>query len=457
MKRAILCGALAVAAGGCATFEKQKGHDQVAALVRERSGATTGWGEGSPGAEQIAARVDALLGGGLTLDGAVEIALLNSPALQATYEELGVSQAEMIQAGLLSNPTLDIKLGFPLTPSTVNELEIGLVQELVELLMLPLRTKVAAEQFQADILRVSHEALQAAAEAKKQLAAVQAEEQLLEARRKALQAAEAAADLAHRQHRAGGITDLELAERTVAHEQARVEVAQVELSLAASRERLNRLLGLWGPRTEWKVRDALPGLPVEEVPLDRLESMAIRRRLDLAVARHEVAMLARAADLARTWRYFGRVEVGVDTHQDADGPRLLGPSLVLELPVFDQRQAAIARLEAQQHRAERRLAALSVDARSEVREARARLLAARQLVLHLDANVLPLRRRVVEHSLRQYNGMQLGLYQLLEAKRAELDSERDRLEALREYWSWRFELEKLVGGRIAPLAQEARR
>jgi len=460
MRRAIFCGALAVvvaAGGGCATFEKQKGHDQVAALVRERSGAATGWGEGSPGAEQIAARVDALLGGGLTLEGAVEIALLNSPALQATYEELGVSQAEMIQAGLLSNPSLDLKLGFPLTPSVVNELEIGLVQELVELLMLPLRTKVAAEQFQADILRVSHEALQAAAEAKKQLAAVQAEEQLLEARREALQAAEAAADLARRQHRAGGITDLELAERTVAHEQARVEVAQVELSLAASRERLNRLLGLWGPRTGWKVRDALPGLPVEEVPLDRLESTAIRRRLDIAVARHEVAMLARAADLARTWRYFGRVEVGADTHQDADGPRLLGPSLVLELPVFDQRQASIARLEAQQRRAERRLAALSVDARSEVREARARLLAARQQVLHLDANVLPLRRRIVEHSLLQYNGMQLGLYEVLEAKRAELDSERDRLEALREYWSWRFELEKLVGGRIAPLAQEARR
>ncbi len=457
MRRAVLC-TLALAAAGCATFEPRKGHDQVAALVHERAGAATGWGEGAPGAERIAARVDALLKGGLTLDGAVEIALLNSPALQATYEELGVSQADLLQAGLLPNPSLDLALGFPLTPSTVNEFEVGLVQEFIELLMLPMRQKMAADQFQADVLRVSHEALSAAAEAKKQLAAVQAEEQLLEARRTAIQAAEAAADLARRQHRAGGITDLELAERSVAYEQAKVEVAQAELSLAATRERLARLLGLWGPRTQWKVKDALPGLPAEEVPLDRLESLAIRQRLDIEAARQEAALLAKAAELARTWRYFGRVEVGADTHQDADGPRLLGPKLMLELPLFDQRQAAIARLEAQQRRAERRLAALSVDTRSEVREARARLLAARQLALHLEGNVLPLRRRVVEQSLLQYDGMQLGLYQLLEAKREELESQRERVEALREYWSWKFELERLVGGRIAPAqAKEARR
>ncbi|MDQ3264154.1 MAG: TolC family protein [Myxococcota bacterium] len=440
---------------GCATIRPERGHDEVATLVKERAGADTGWAAGSPEAEKVAERVDVLLRDGLTADRAVEIALVNNPSLQATYEELGVSQADMVQAGLLTNPSLELSLGFPLSGSAgINEHEFSIVQEFLDLFMLPLKTKVANEQFVADTLRVAHEALTTAAEVRKEVIELQTLQQLLEFQRMLRTAAQAAGDLAVAQYRAGNITDLEVAARRADAEQARVDLAQSEFTIVATRESLNRHLGLWGPRTSWNLKQKLAELPRAEPEFERLESLAIRQRLDIVAARKQAALMRQGADLARTWRWFGRVEVGAHTHQDADGPRLLGPTLTLDLPLFDQRQALIARLEAQQRQGERRLAALSVNARSEVREAQANLAAARQLVLHLKDTVMPLRERVLEQAQLQYNGMQIGLYQLLEAKRDQIGSSRDHLEALRRYWVARVELERIVGGKIGPATKE---
>jgi cobalt-zinc-cadmium efflux system outer membrane protein len=216
---------------------------------------------------------------------------------------------------------------------------------------------------------------------------VQARQQLVELRRMVLQAAEAAAEFATRLRAAGNITELELATERAEAEQARLDLAQDELELLEHRERLNRLLGLWGPRTEWKIEQKLAELPPQELPLEHLESLAIRQRLDIDAS----------------------LEVGVHTHRDADGPRLLGPTLTLELPIFDQRQALIARLEAQHRQSERRLAELSVNTRSEVRVARAWLLSLRLIADRYRRVVLPLREKVVEQSQLQYNAMQIGL------------------------------------------------
>ncbi|QSQ20274.1 TolC family protein [Pyxidicoccus parkwayensis] len=447
MRRSALI-ALTLLASGCASIQKERGHAEVAALVEERLGRKTRWNQGTPEDAEVQRHLDALLKEDLTSDRAVEVALLNNPALQSTYEDLGVSQADMVQAGLLSNPTLSGSVGFPISGVGVSEHEFSLVQEFVDLFTLPLRKRVAQEQFIADTLRVAHEALSTAAEVRKTYSEVQARQQLVELRRAVLQAAEATADLATRQREAGNITELDLATEQASAEEARLVLAQEELALVEDREHLNRLLGLWGPRTEWKVSEALPPPPVQEAPLERLESLAVRQRLDIDAARKQVSLLWNALELARSTRYFGRVEVGVHTHQDADGPRLFGPTLSLELPIFDQRQALIARLEAQHRQGERRLVELSVNARSEVRAARARLLSLRMVAERYRQVVLPLREKVVEQAQLQYNGMQIGLYQLLTAKREQVEAYRSYLEAVRDYWMAHAELERLVGGRL---------
>src|SRR5690606_3665958 len=351
---------------GCATFDASRGHDQVDTLVTERLGSSTGWGEGAPGGEQIAERVDALLEDGLDPDRAVSIALIHGPAMQETYASLGISQADLMQAGLISNPSFSLDVGVPVTHGLF-ELGGSLVQPIVELLMLPMQREAASQGFLSEVLTVAHEALATAALAKQEVYALQAATEKLAIAREALALQEATADLAERQRKAGNINAMQLAQRKVAYEALRLEVSDMELDVIAHRERINRLLGLHGARTQWTLAGALPSAPDALGALEGLERRAIAQRLDIAAARKAIAQLETGARLARTFRFVGAVDLGAHTHRDANGPLLIGPDLTLELPIFDQRQAVIARLEAQRDQATRRLERLSVEARSEVR------------------------------------------------------------------------------------------
>lgn len=455
MKRLLPTVALSLMAG-CATMSPERGHAELGAMIQERVSVPTGWEKGSPPAEEVRARVLELLRDGLTREEAVRIALVNNPGLKAGYEALGISQAELVQAGLLRNPTLGAQVRFPSEPGLGLNVEFSLVQELLDVFMLPARKRIARQQFEADVLRTAHEALKVVAEAREAYTSLQAAELLLRNQARIVATTEASAELARLQHEAGNIPELDAAITQSAWEEARIALAREELELVGRREVLNRLLGLWGENTEWKAVEPLPGVPTEEPPLEHLEQLALRRRWDVEAARGEVALMDQSVALARSSRFIGTVEVGVSTEREAEGLRFTGPSLVLELPIFDQRQALIGRLEAQRRVAERRLEKLAVDARSEVRQARAELQTARRLAEHYSKVLLPLRRRVVEQSQLQYNAMVLSPFQLLEARREEVRTYREYVETLREYWSARNALENAVGGRLTDEKGEAR-
>ena len=440
--------ATAVLAQGCATLSAQRGHDDVARLVAQRTGgAQTRWGEGPPEDGQVAAHVQRLLEGGLTRQRAVEVALINNRTLQATYEELGVSQADMVEAGLLENPTLDIELGFPSGGGGL-ESEVSLVTNFLTLFVLPARRRIAAEQFSADTMRVAHEALEVTAAVSKTVAAAQAAQQAVELRRTAQEALRLSLDIVELQYRAGNVPELTLVSERAAYQQALLELSRSELELLEAREELNRLLGLWGPQTDWTLAEALPALPPQEAGAESLEARAVRQRLDVDAARRQADVLARALSLARNSRLFGFIEVGVHTDKTAEGTRVTGPVLSLELPLFHQRQPLIARLGAQARQAERQLQGLSVQVRSEVRLAYARLVAARATAEHYRDVLLPLRERVVELTQLHYNGMFLGPAALLAAKQAQVEASGNYLETLRAYWQARAELERAVGGQL---------
>jgi cobalt-zinc-cadmium efflux system outer membrane protein len=451
MRRAFTIAALCGGAIGCTGFSPERGHDTVAKLVQERTGYATHWDKGPPPSDQIARWVDHLLRAGLSRDRAVEIALVNEPALQSTYEELGVSQADMVQAGLIANPTLGGSVGF-VQPGSFGqtEYEASVVQDFLSIFVMPMRKRVARQQFLADTLRVAQAAMRAAANVERLMAQLEARVQMVELRRSVLEGAEATADLAEREHQAGNINDLALTREQTMLEQARLELEHDELALTESREDVNRALGLWGPRTGWVLAEKLPDLPPEDLPLDRLESRAVTQRLDVQAARIQEQLLSDALTLARDSRYFGLVEIGAHVHQDADGPRLVGPTLSLELPIFDQRQAVIARLESQERQAMHRLDEVAVDARSEVRVAWARLASSRRVVERYKIAVLPLREREVAQAQLQYNAMQIGPFELVATKQAQIEAYRAYLDAVRDYWTARADLELAVGGRVLP-------
>ncbi len=449
MKTALAFALGTSALAGCASVPKQAGYDDVARMVSERTGQKTYWDRGAPEDAEVARHVAELLRQDVTEENAVQIALLNNRTLQATYEDLGIAQADLVQAGLLRNPSFGLSVRFPEGPVGTLNTEMSLVQDFLDLFMLPLRKKLAAEQFDHAKLRLANEVFQVIGKVRQEYYTLQQLQQVVELRRTVLETAQLSAELAQRQHQAGNIGELELVTQRGGYQQAKLDLARDELNLELQRERLTRSLSLWGSQTEWKVSAKLADIPATEEALEHLESLAMSKRLDVATARQEARVFAQALDVAKTSRFVGAVEIGVSRAVGPEvGIRVIGPTLRLELPLFDRRQGLIRRLEAQLRQSEKRLAALSIDARSEVRAARLTLLSERQVVEHYRKVLLPIRERIVALSQQHYNAMLLGVFQLLLAKQAEVEAYRQYIEAVRDYWIARVDLERAVGGRL---------
>jgi cobalt-zinc-cadmium efflux system outer membrane protein len=263
-----------------------------------------------------------------------------------------------------------------------------------------------------------------------------------------LEAGDAAVGLAEAQHAAGNTGDLDLANERALYEQLRTDVKRSEADVVVAHEALTRLLGLWGVDAAFHVPSRLPDPPPAEAPLDHLEAFAIGRRLDLASARARTQALSHAAAMAKNFRFVGSAGAGVGFERSPERYSAIAPGASLELPIFDQKQAAIARLEALVRQAQARESALAVDIRSEVRAARGRLVATRDVVDRYAKVVVPLREQVVRLSQEQYNAMLLGAYQLLAAKQSEVNAYRAFIEALRDYWIESADLEVALGAAL---------
>lgn len=444
---------------GCSSIPKDAGFHDVQKIIEQRIRQRVHWNQGTSEDRAVSDTIRLMLQQEITLDGAVQIALLNNRSLQAAYEELGIAQADVVQAGLLRNPIFGASFRFPDKPvaghRSINT-EFSVVQDFLDLIVIPLRKKLAGVQFEQAKMRVGNAVLNLVAEVRSAYYTLQTDEQVLEMRQTVAHATEAAVDIATRQHDAGTLKTLDLANQQGFHDQAKLDMARTDIQIIADCERLNRLMGLWGTDTTWNIPHRLPDLPAVEIPLEHLESLAISQRLDLAVACQETQVISHALSLTRKYRYVSVLDIGVDTEHDvADDVNLTGPNLSLELPIFDRRQASIARLEAQLRQSQQRLDSLAIDIRSEVREVRERLFAARKVVKYYHDVILPLRQRIVDESQLYYNGMLIGVYELLLAKQNQINTGREYIETLRDYWIARSDLERAVGGRLMVAAEES--
>jgi cobalt-zinc-cadmium efflux system outer membrane protein len=426
--------------------EKGKVFAPVADAVKARTGRDVRWEEDGDARAENLRSVRALLKQPLNAGTATQIALLNNRGLQATFEEIGVSAADLREAGAWKNPTLDLSFRFPDRPPSSVNAEEAVIFNLLDLFMIPLRKRVAAEHLQAAQLRVADEALKLVAEVKSAVYRLQADEQLIGRLKLVREAGGAALDLAQKQHEAGNITDLALMQQQTSYSQARLEVAMAEAEMREHREKLNRLLGVWGADTDWKVSGQLPPLPESDPALKGLESLAVTQRLDLAAAQAELGGVVRALGLTKAYRFVGALEFGIDTERETDRTNVTGPRMSVELPLFNQGQARVARAQAELRRAERKFEALAIEIRSEVRELHDRLASKHEIARFYHDELLPGRIAIVNQSLLYYNGMLLGNYELFTVKAEELHAERGYVEALRDYWIARAELERAIGG-----------
>ena len=441
--KTFVIGIVLLGAAICPAASLDKSFDDVSGVVMSRTGKRVQWNRGTAPDVEAERYVRAQLKRPLTPNSAVQIALLNNHELQATYEEIGLAQADLIEAGLLRNPLFTIERRFP-----GQAMEADILAEFIDLLFLPMRKRAAAAQLEAAKLRVGSEILKTAAEVRVAFYENQGNLQIADLAQSVEQATAASAEAALQLHQAGNTRSLDLANEEALHVQAKVDFAKTQSAGIESREKLTRMLGLWGAGTNWRVSPRLPDPPKTEIGAGGLESRAIAQRLDLAAFKQETLSEARRLGFVRFQEISQQFEVGAHYERETDGTYSVGPSLNLPIPFFNFGQAAKARSEAKVRQSQQKYLALAVQVRSEVRSARDRMLLARQRVDYVQSTALPLRRRVVEESQLQYNAMQVSLFDLLRAKQEEVNAGREYVEALRDYWIARAELEKAVGGSL---------
>ena len=435
-------------AAGCAQVPKEAGFNEVKDLVEQRVDYRLHWNQETEADHEVEKAIEELLKNELTADAAVQIALLNNPNLQAVYEDLGITQADVVEAGLLENPVIFGQVRFPNRSEESNNYEFGITQNFLNILMQPARKKLSAIRFEQVKLQVADEVIQLVAEVRRTYYSALGARQVRDLRSEITSAARSSFELALRLHSAGNISALELARENAHFEQSRLELANSETALLDEREQLTRLMGFWGPQTNWQLPEQLPDIPISEISLERLESMAIESRLDLAAEKKAVEALAQALGITIDWRWIGHIEVGISRERETDRTWVTGPALAIELPIFNQRQADIARLEAQLRRSQNRLTAQAIDIRSEVRSLKNRLIMQRNLIDHYRRTVLPLREQIVDLTLKKYNYMLTGAFDLLMAKQQEFEAYQKYLETVRDYWIIRAEMQRSLGGRL---------
>ena len=184
------------------------------------------------------------------------------------------------------------------------------------------------------------------------------------------------------------------------------------------------MMGVWGSDTQWKIAGNLPDIPTAEISPEGLETLAMRQRQDVAAAHQDVLIQARVLGLTADYRFFQNVDLGPEFEHETDGQWRIGPTLSVPIPLFDQGQAKIGRAEALLRQSEQRYHALTVDVRRRCARAIARLMNAREKALLYRDDVVPVEQDLLRQTQLQYNGMFVGVFQLLQAKRDQIDAMR---------------------------------
>lgn len=443
---------LAAGLGGCASVTPDKRFPEVQADTLARLGGRVEWRQGTAADELVDHRIAAMLAQPLRAEDAVQIALFNNAGLQATFEDLGIAQAEVVTAGQLRNPDIAGFFRFPSSPPSGLNWNIGIDVWLLDAFLVPVRQRLASASEDQTLRLVTQQVVRLAAETRAAYFALQADAAAFRAQESLAEVARLALDLSRAQGAAGNADDLRVAADRSASQQAALAILQARSAERASLERLRALMGLTDRPVTWTVVSEAPAPTSGEPSEEELLALALSSRLDVRAADSEVQRQEYALELTKKW-WLSTVQVGVETEKSSDGQYTTGPHFSAELPIFNQRQGEIARQEAVIRQAQRRRTALQGQTRTEVRTALQRVSAAREVVTLYRDEILPLRRATLAAVQDRYNSMFVGVFELLTTKSELTTAETGFARALQEYWTARSDLELAIGTRLpeAPL------
>src|ERR1700716_3158809 len=432
---------------GCASFSPDGGMTVVADVASEAIRKDVISIRTADDAERARELVGRLLRQTLSVDAAVQIALLNNRGLQASYNELALAEADLVRESLPPNPTFSI---FRIAGGGALEAERQVVGNILALSTLPFRSEIAQQRFQQAQLRAAEETLRLAAEVRRTYFRAVAANELVGLLTDAKSTAESTAQLASKLGETGALNKLDQAREQVFYAETTAELATLRQDGTSSRERLIRLLGLWDGDLSFRLPGKLSPLPGRPLSLPAIEVDAVEHRIDLQIARIELAALAKSLNLTEATRFVTMLDVaGVDRKTvDPNGTsfRERGFDVQFQIPIFDGGEVRVRQAAETYNQAFNRLTEKAVNVRSEARDAFRIYRSSYDIAAHYQREVVPLRKIISDEMQLRFSSMQVDVFALVTEARQRIATLRAAIEAKREFWLAQSGLKTAVNG-----------
>ena len=443
---------------GCASVAIDENFAEVERFAREQTGSEVRWLRSDPEREAMRTEVDRLLAQPLAIDDAVRIALGYSPAFQSLLAEAAVASADATGSARIGNPVFTFERLFR-SGAEGRELDIGrsLGISLFDLLFLPARLEQAEFRQQQTRLQSSIALLSTVTEVRQAWVDAVAARQVAHYREEVATAAGTAAELARRMQATGNFSRLQRAREQALAAEETANLIRARQNATAAREALIQRLGLTPSQAQaLRLPDQLPALP--EAPIDEATAGAalLDNRLDVRIARTDLERTAKSLGLTQVTSVVNGLHVAGVRNSETGESSQRGFEVELPLPLFDFGDAARASSEARYLSAFNRTLEVANNASSQVRVAYEGYRSAYDLARHYRSEVVPLRQNITEESVLQYNGMLIGVFELLAAARAQSASVVQAIEAERDFWRAEAALKaSLLGQPIAPISLQS--
>jgi cobalt-zinc-cadmium efflux system outer membrane protein len=441
--------ALLVILAGCKAGPETCAHCQVSADVEAR----TGFGVGAHGDACFdCCRIcrhgtlppGVVLEDGVTEDEAVAVALWNSPDYRALLAELGISEAQLLEAGLLTDPVLTV-----LFPMGQKQLEFAVALPVEALWLRPVRMRAA----EMDLSRVSQQMVQGGLDIARDARVAHAE--LLRAQERQALAVEMEktraqiGELTKKRLARGDISELETTTARVEALNSKAEAALAAQDVLLSQSRLRAVLGLaeagLAESDATLIAIDLPSENNVDRDVEEVVAEALALRPDVRAAEMAVESAGERAGLAR--REIFALAAVLDFNE-ADGPEEVGPGMDLRLPVLNRNRGKIALADAEFQRALRRYAAVRNQVALEVRLAHARLRQSRENLMTVSGQIMPILDEAVGTAQRAYEDGHVAYFLVLETTGQYLAARQRQVDMSAEVRKSLAELERSVGRRL---------
>lgn len=458
MKR-ILPFAVALFVAGCAATAIDDNFAEVERFTRERAGSEVRWLRGDAERAAAAADVDRLLAAPLAREDAVRIALGYSPAFQVVLAEAAATSADTTLSARVPNPAFSFERLVRSGGGEARELDIGraLSFSLLDILLLPSRLERAERLQQQTRLQASASLLETVAEVRRAWTEAVAAAQISAYQDEVARSTAASAELARRMQAAGNYSRLQRAREQALHADATANLIRARQNAVRAREALVQALGLTPTEARALTLPArLPDLP--DTPADEATAAraALDERIDVRQARAALDATAKSLGLTRVTSVVNALEVAAVRNSETGERPQRGFELELPLPLFDFGDARRAGDEARYLAALNRTAQLARTATSQVRTVYDSYRNAYDLARHYRDEIVPLRQSVADEAVLQYNGMLIGVFELLAEARSQVVAVVQAIEAERDFWLADAALDAaLLGQPVAPLVLRA--